>query len=105
MDLGMVGLGRMGANMALRLLERGHRVVVYNRSPDKIYELVESGAKGAMTLAQLVEELEPPRVVWLMLPCGDPVDQAILKLLPLLSRGDILVDGGNSFYKDTLLRA
>jgi len=105
MQLGIVGLGKMGANMALRLLRGGHYVVGFNRNPERAAPLVASGLVQATSLEDLVSRLESPRIVWLMLPCGDPVDQAILQLLQKLSRGDIIVDGGNSYYKHTLHRA
>ncbi len=105
MDIGMVGLGKMGANMTERLLRGGHRVVAHDRSPEAIARSVEDGADGAESLEQLVAALDAPRVVWLMIPAGDPVDQTIGALTPLLSAGDVIVDGGNSFYKDTLRRA
>jgi len=105
MQLGMVGLGRMGMNMVRRLLRGGHKVVAYNRTPDKTKEIVREGAKGAYALEELVAMLKPPRVVWLMLPAGKPTEEHIDSLRPLLSRGDILVEGGNSFYKDDLRHA
>ncbi len=105
MELGMIGLGRMGANMAERLLRGGHRVVVHNRSPEPVERLVEEGAAGAHSVAALVEQLGQPRAIWLMVPAGDPVDQTIATLRPLLAEDDLIVDGGNSYYKDTLRRA
>lgn len=105
MELGMVGLGRMGMNMARRLLRGGHRVVAYNRSPDRTEEIVARGAVGAYSLQELVQKLSPPRVVWLMLPAGGIVEEHILELSGLLSAGDLLVEGGNTFYRDDLRRA
>ena len=105
MELGMVGLGKMGANMVHRLVKGGHRVVGYARTPATVEAVVGLGAEGATSLADLVAKLTPPRVVWLMVPSGAPVDENIDALLPLLSPGDILVDGGNSYYRDTLPRA
>jgi 6-phosphogluconate dehydrogenase len=105
MDLAMIGLGRMGMNMAKRLLAGGHRVVAYNRSPAKAEELAPLGALPAYSLAEAVAALTPPRVVWLMLPAGETVDQAIDALTPLLAPGDILIEGGNTHYKDDLARA
>lgn len=102
MQIGMVGLGRMGMNMALRLLRGRQKVVAYNRTPEKVDEIAAQGAKGAYSLEDLVKSLKPPRAVWLMLPAGKPVDEHIGELRSLLSRGDIIVDGGNSFYKDDL---
>lgn len=105
MELGMVGLGKMGANMVHRLVKGGHRVVGYARTPATVEAVVGLGAEGATSLADLVAKLTPPRVVWLMVPSGAPVDENVDALLPLLSPGDILVDGGNSYYRDTLPRA
>jgi len=105
MDIGMIGLGRMGANMTERLLRGGHRVVAYDRNPAVIQRVVEKGAVGADSLEMLARQLTPPRVVWIMVPAGDPLEQTIAGLLPHLSAGDVLVDGGNSNYKDTLRRA
>ena len=105
MEIGIVGLGRMGANIARRLIAGGHRVVVYNRTATKTREMEQEGAIGAYSLEELVETLTEPRVIWLMIPAGDPVTQMIERLTPLLSPGDVLVDGGNSFYKDSIRRA
>jgi 6-phosphogluconate dehydrogenase len=105
MELGMIGLGRMGANMVQRLLDGGHRVVAYNRSPEAIKAAEAHGAVGAYSLAELVQKLTPPRAVWLMVPAGDPVTKMIEALVPLLSPGDTLIDGGNSNYKDSIRRA
>jgi 6-phosphogluconate dehydrogenase len=100
MQIGMIGLGRMGMNMARRLLGGRRRIVAYNRTPDRVKEIIKEGAKGAYSLEQLVEKLKPPRIVWLMLPAGKPVDEHIRELQGLLAKGDILVEGGNSCYKD-----
>ncbi|MDI3340135.1 MAG: decarboxylating 6-phosphogluconate dehydrogenase [Sphaerobacter sp.] len=105
MDLAIIGLGRMGANMARRLLRDGHRVVVHNRSRGPIEELEREGAVGAYSVASVVDKLAPPRVIWMMIPAGDPVDEMIKDLLPLLSPGDVLIDGGNSYWKDSVRRA
>jgi 6-phosphogluconate dehydrogenase len=105
MELGMIGLGRMGANMAERLVLAGHQVISYDRSPDAIQRVVDKGAVGAHSLADFVKQLTPTRAIWLMVPAGDPVDQTIELLLPLLFKGDILIDGGNSSYKDSIRRA
>ncbi|MEE8209524.1 MAG: decarboxylating 6-phosphogluconate dehydrogenase [bacterium] len=105
MELGIIGLGRMGANMAERLISGGHRVVGYDRSPEPIQQVVEKGAVGADSLEALVEAMGGPRAVWLMVPAGSPVDETIEALLPLLSVDDVILDGGNSYYKDTLQRA
>lgn len=105
MKLGYVGLGRMGKNMVLRLLEQRIEVVAWNRSPEPVKEIVKAGAVGASSLKDLVSKLEAPRTVWLMLPAGDITDEYIDKLLPLLIARDLIIDGANSFYKDTLRRA
>ncbi len=105
MKLGMMGLGRMGMNMATRLLRGGHEVVVYNRSPQKALRLAaEEGAIAAQSPEEMVSKLQPPRIVWLMLPAGKPVEVMIDKLQELLSEGDVIVDGGNTMYKDDLRR-
>jgi 6-phosphogluconate dehydrogenase len=104
MQLGMVGLGRMGANMVRRLITSGHQCVVFNRSPEKVKDLVKEKAVGASSLADLVKKLQKPRAVWLMVPAA-VVDQFIADLLPLLEPGDILIDGGNSCYVDDIRRA
>lgn len=95
----------MGKNMVLRLLEQGIEVVAWNRSKDDVEEVVQSGATGAESIEELVSKLEAPRIVWLMLPAGEVTDEYIDKVLPLLSQGDLLIDGANSYYKDTLRRA
>ncbi len=105
MELGFIGLGRMGLNMTTRLLRGGHRVAAYNRSPAPVAEARSRGARGASSLAELVQGLAPPRVLWAMIPAGAPVDDTIQALVPLLSPGDLLVDGGNSNYKDSRRRA
>ncbi len=105
MELGMIGLGRMGANMSERLMRGGHRVISYDRSAEAIQRVVDKGAVGAHSLADFVKQLTPPRAIWLMVPSGDPVDQTLEQLLPLLVEGDILIDGGNSNYKDSIRRA
>jgi 6-phosphogluconate dehydrogenase len=102
MQYGMIGLGRMGANMARRLLRGGHEVVVSNRSPGPIEELE---AVGARSLGELVERLATPRAVWVSLPAGEVTENTLSQLAPLLTRGDVIVDAGNSFYKDTIRRA
>jgi len=102
MQIGMIGLGRMGMNMVRRLLEGGHKVIAYNRTPDRVKEIIKEGAKGAYSLEELVKKLEPPRIIWLMLPAGRPVDEHIEKLQGLLDKGDIIIEGGNSFYKEDI---
>ena len=104
MQIGMIGLGRMGMNMGLRLLLGRHKVVAYNRTPEKVNEVVKKGAKGAYTLEELVTTLKPPRHIWIMLPAGMPVDDTVSKLKDLLQKGDTIIDGGNSFYKDDIRR-
>jgi len=105
MQIGMVGLGRMGMNMARRLLQNGQEVVAYNRSFDKTEEIMKEGAIGAKTIVELVKNLKPPRAVWIMLPAGVPVDATIDELKDLMEPGDVIIDGGNSFYKDDLRRS
>jgi 6-phosphogluconate dehydrogenase len=100
----MVGLGRMGSNMVRRLIRKGHRGVVYDRSPEAVNNLVKENAIGASALADLAGKLEKPRAVWLMVPAA-VVDKMIADLLPVLESGDILIDGGNSYYVDDIRRA
>jgi 6-phosphogluconate dehydrogenase len=104
MQLGMIGLGRMGANMVRRLLKGGHECVVFDRSADAVKNLAKEKATGAGSLADFVKKIKQPRAVWLMVPAG-VVDNTIADLLPLLSPGDILIDGGNSYYVDDIRRA
>ena len=104
MQLGMIGLGRMGANMVRRLLRNGHRCAVYDMSAQAVAELVDEKAVGASSLADLVQKLAKPRAVWLMVPAA-VVDKTIADLLPALEPGDILIDGGNSCYVDDIRRA
>lgn len=105
MELGMIGLGRMGANMAERLIEGGHGVVGFDFSRDAVERLEEAGGRGAASLETLVDGLAAPRVVWMMVPAGPAVDDTIAKLLPLLAEGDVIVDGGNSNYRESIRRA
>jgi 6-phosphogluconate dehydrogenase len=104
MQLGMIGLGRMGANMVRRLINKGHNCVVFDRSPQAVSELVKERAIGSASLAEFVEKLEKPRAIWLMVPAA-VVDPTIAELLPHLDAGDILIDGGNSYYIDDIRRA
>ena len=104
MQLGMIGLGRMGANMVRRLLKNGQKCVVFDRSPKSVDDLVKEGAQGASSLADLVKKLERPRAIWLMVPAA-VVDQTIGELSPLLEKGDTIIDGGNSYYVDDIERA
>jgi 6-phosphogluconate dehydrogenase len=105
MELGMIGLGRMGANMTERLLRNGHKLITYDRSPEAIQRCVDKGALGAHSLADFVKQLAVPRLIWLMVPSGEPVDLTIEQLLPSLLENDIIIDGGNSHYKDSIRRA
>jgi 6-phosphogluconate dehydrogenase len=105
MELGIIGLGKMGANMAERLVRGGHRVLGYDRDAAVVARVTSSGAQGADSLADLAAKLAKPRAIWMMVPSGAPVDETIGALVPLLSPGDILIDGGNSNYKDTMRRA
>ena len=104
MELAMIGLGRMGGNMARRLVKAGHRVVGYNRTAELTRELAGEGLDGAFSLSEVVEKLAAPRIVWLMLPAGSPTESAMATLMDLLAAGDTIVDGGNTFYKDDLRR-
>ena len=104
MQIGMIGLGRMGANMVRRLIRKGHSCVVFNRSPQAVNELVKEKAIGATSLADVVKKLDKPRAIWLMVPAA-AVDDTITDLSPHLDAGDILIDGGNSYYIDDLRRA
>jgi 6-phosphogluconate dehydrogenase len=103
-QLGMIGLGRMGANMVRRLLKDGHRCVVFDRSPEAVNDVSKDHAVGAASLADLVKHLDKPRAIWLMLPAA-VVDQTLADLVPLLEAGDTLIDGGNSYYIDDIRRA
>lgn len=105
MQLGIIGLGRMGANIARRLLRAQHEVVVYNRSADKVQALAADGAVGVTSIEALVGKLAAPRAIWVMLPAGDTTEQMIAALADLLEPGDVIIDGGNTFYKDDIRRA
>jgi 6-phosphogluconate dehydrogenase len=104
MDLGFIGLGRMGANMVRRLLLDQHRIVAYNRTAEKTREIMTEGAEGAFSLQELVDKLENPRSIWVMVPSGDATESLIDELAKLLEPGDTIVDGGNSNYHDTVRR-
>ena len=104
MDLGFIGLGRMGANMVRRLLLDKHRIVAYNRTAEKTREIMTEGADGAFSLAELVQKLQKPRAVWVMVPSGDATESMIDELLKLLEPGDTIVDGGNSNFHDSVRR-
>jgi 6-phosphogluconate dehydrogenase len=105
MELGMIGLGRMGANMTRRLIVRGHRVLVYDNDKKAISAVAAEGAIGAESLEHMCTQLSAPRAVWMMVPSGDPVEQTIASLYGFLRKGDILIDGGNSNYYDSMRRA
>ncbi|MCP4667759.1 MAG: decarboxylating 6-phosphogluconate dehydrogenase [Deltaproteobacteria bacterium] len=105
MQIAMIGLGRMGMNMAKRLLNGGHEVIAYNRTPEKTAQIAAEGAIAAYSLEEVVEKLSPPRVVWIMLPAGPAVDDHLMQLRELLSTDDIIIDGGNTYYKDDIRRA
>ena len=105
MELGMIGLGRMGANMTERLVKGGHRVVGFDPQPEARARVEDKGAESAGSLDRLVANLKAPRTLWMMVPAGSITDATVTALLPLLAAGDVLVDGGNSNYKDTLRRA
>ena len=103
--IGYLGLGKMGKNMVLRLLEHGVEVVVWNRSPEKVDEVVKSGAIGASSIKDLVGKLDSPRTIWLMLPQGEPTSLVLNELKRSLNKGDLVIDGGNAYYKDSVGRA
>jgi 6-phosphogluconate dehydrogenase len=105
MELGMVGLGRMGANMARRLMREGHRVVAYDVNPDAVSTLAAEGADGASSLADLAAKLEAPRSVWVMVPAGEITEKTVEDVAAVLEPGDAIVDGGNSYYRDDIRRA
>ncbi|HKV30865.1 MAG TPA: decarboxylating 6-phosphogluconate dehydrogenase [Candidatus Dormibacteraeota bacterium] len=105
MQLAMIGLGRMGSGMTVRLMQGGHQVVVFDRSVDAVAALAGKGATGASSLEDLGQKLKAPRIFWLMIPAGAPIDDTIQRLSAILSAGDIIVDGGNSNYKDSMRRA
>jgi 6-phosphogluconate dehydrogenase len=105
LQLGLIGLGRMGANMATRLLDAGHEMVVHDLQPAAVRALADLGAAAADSPADLVERLRPPRNVWIMVPAGEPTQATIDSLVPRLDPGDVVIDGGNSMYKDSMQRA
>ncbi len=105
MELGMIGLGRMGGNMTIRLLKGGHTLVVYDQNPAAVQAAAAAGATPADSIPALVDSLAPPRAVWIMVPAGEPTGHTIQTLLGLLSPGDVIIDGGNSNYKDSIRRA
>jgi 6-phosphogluconate dehydrogenase len=105
MMIGMVGLGRMGANMAKRLMRGGHKVVVSDLNPANVQQMTTEGAIGSASMDDMVTKLVAPRVVWLMIPAGDPTEKTVVALAEKLQRGDIIIDGGNSYFKDDVRRA
>ncbi len=105
MEIGMIGLGRMGMNMSRRLLKSGHKVIAFDLDDENIQTIEREGASAAFTLKDLVDALKPPRVLWMMLPTGRPVEQTVFTLCDLLDPKDVLIDGGNSYYKDDLVYA
>jgi 6-phosphogluconate dehydrogenase len=105
MELGMVGLGKMGANMVRRLMRDGHDLVVFDLSSDSVKSMESEGARGAASLDELAEKLSPPRAAWVMVPAGNPTDQTVTALGERFEAGDIIIDGGNSYFKDDLRRA
>ena len=105
MKLGMIGLGRMGGAMAQRLMSGGHQVVAYDQSPEAVESAVEAGAERAVSLADIVRQLDEPRTIWVMVPAGDATESAVNTLVDLMSPGDTIIDGGNSNYKETQARA
>jgi 6-phosphogluconate dehydrogenase len=105
MQLGMIGLGRMGANMTRRLVRGGHAITVFDLSADRVHQLAADGARGAASLDDLVQTLPPPRAVWLMVPAGDATERMVSELATRLQAGDAIIDGGNTLYKDDVRRA
>src|ERR1700675_5002305 len=105
MQLGMVGLGRMGANMVRRLMRAGHQCVVFDLSADNVRQLASEGATGATSLDEFVHTLTGPRAAWVMVPAGNPTEQTVMGLAQRMDAGDIIIDGGNSYYKDDVRRA
>ncbi len=105
MKIGFIGLGKMGMNMVQRLMNGGHNVVAYARTSETIKKAEEKGAVGAVSLQDMVDRLEKPRIVWLMVPAGKATEETLMNISGLLEKGDILIDGGNSFYKDSMRRA
>jgi len=105
MRLAMIGLGRMGGNMSERLIKGGHEVVVYARKAEEVQRYVSKGATGASSVSDITSKLKAPRIVWIMVPAGKPVEETIASLLPGLAKGDVIIDGGNSNYHDSMRRA
>jgi len=105
MRIGFIGLGKMGMNMVERLLNSGHEVVAYARTQDTVKKAEEKGAIGAKSLQDVLSKLKKPKIIWLMVPAGDATEETINNTAPFLEEGDIVIDGGNSFYKDSIRRA
>ena len=105
MRLAMIGLGRMGGNMSERLMKGGHEVVVSDRAPEVVQRYVSQGAIGVTSTSEIISKLKSPRIVWIMVPAGKPVDETIASLLPGMGKGDVIIDGGNSNYHDSMRRA
>src|SRR5437773_10461692 len=105
MEIGLYGVGRMGGNMVTRLVRGGHRVVAGNRSAGRIDEKKAEGAVGAYTIEEMVKAMKPPRVLWAMVPAGDDTEAALDEFAKFASKGDVLVDGGNSNFRDSMRRA
>lgn len=105
MQLGMIGLGRMGANIVRRLMRDGHSCVVFNRTPEKVQQLASEGATGSTSLEDFIQKLEKPRKIWIMVPAGEATENMVSQLADKLDPGDIVIDGGNSYYKDDVRRA
>ncbi|MDD4077038.1 MAG: NAD(P)-binding domain-containing protein [Bacilli bacterium] len=104
MKIGLIGLGKMGFNLALNMRDNNHTVIAYNRSPAKTKRAEKQGIIGAYSIQELIKKLNPPRSVWLMISAGPAVDEVIATLSPLLDKGDLIIDGGNSHYRDTIKR-
>jgi len=104
LKIGFIGLGRMGSNMVFNLLDHKYEVVIYNRTQEKMAEAVRAGAVGAVSISELVKLLPEKKVIWLMVNAGEALDAVLAELTPLLKEGDIVVDGGNSYYKDSQKR-
>ncbi|NQV09317.1 decarboxylating 6-phosphogluconate dehydrogenase [Candidatus Woesearchaeota archaeon] len=104
MKIGFIGLGRMGSNMVLNLISKKHKVVVYNRSPQPVKQMIKKGATRSYSIEELISKLPKQKIVWIMVLAGKPVDVMISKLVPYLKKGDIIIDGGNSFFKDSIRR-
>src|SRR5436305_3562460 len=105
MQLGMIGLGRMGANMVRRLMRGGHECVVFDLNADNVKQLAGEGATGAASLDDFIAKLSKPRAVWIMVPAGDATEKTVADLSARLERGDVIIDGGNSYFKDDVRRA